>query len=113
MTFLSSAFLSTVEPIPFTEKSDFLPIGNDPMKVRSTTRKEKQLQRAREEEEMKADAALDRELLRLENEMKERAREEEEKVDQEQLHEIVNERHARKNEGIDCVGCGRGRCSRW
>ena len=54
----ASAFLSAAEPIPFvdSEKSDFLHIGNDPDKVRSTTRKEMQLQRdpeerAREEKE--------------------------------------------------------------
>ena len=52
----ASAFLSGAVPIPFVEKSHFLHIGNNPKKVRSTTRKEKKLQRdpeahAREEEE--------------------------------------------------------------
>ena len=54
----ASAVLSCAKPIPFvdSEKADNLQIGNDPNKVRSTTKKEKQLQRdleerAREEEE--------------------------------------------------------------
>jgi hypothetical protein len=54
----ASTFLSGAVPIPFvdSEKSHFLHIGNDPNIVRSTTRKEMQLQqdpeeRTREEEE--------------------------------------------------------------
>jgi hypothetical protein len=81
----ASAFLSGAVPIPFVEKSHFLHIGNNPKKVRSTTRKEKKLQRdpeahAREEEERarKERAREEEERTRKEEERSKREMEEEE-----------------------------------
>ncbi len=65
----ASAFLSDAVPIPFvkSEKSHFLHIGNDPKKVRSTTRKEKKLQRDPEERAREERAREEEERARKEH----------------------------------------------
>ena len=63
----ASAFLSGAVLIPFVEKSHFLHIGNDPKKVRSTTRKEKKLQRDPEERAREERAREEEERARKEH----------------------------------------------